>query len=196
MAEIEAFDEFIQNVARDTWEVFRRDALLFVVAGAIYMLLCAVSLGILTGPLTAGFIELTRRSRAGEPGAVSTLFSRFDTFVSTFIAFLLVGIAVVVGFFLLVIPGLVAILFSTYTIHAITYEGSTAVDALKRSIDLVRKNFLHTFGLLLAIAIGQSLGGIVLFGVLLTCPLSIILLTIGFERLSAASMGHPLMPEP
>ncbi len=38
MAEPEAFDQFVMNVSRQTWEVFRRDALLFVIASVVLIL--------------------------------------------------------------------------------------------------------------------------------------------------------------
>lgn len=196
MAEIETFDEFIQNVARETWEVFKNDALLFVLAAAVVGIVSTLTLGLLTGPLTVGFIELVRRSRRGEPVAVGTVFSRFDTFVSTFIAFLLIVIAVTIGLFLLVIPGILAALFATYTLHVIAYEGLPAIDAIKRSIELVRTYFLHTLGLLLVMSVAHALGGMVLFGVILTFPLSLIFLTLGFERLNGAQVMNPLVVEP
>lgn len=196
MAEIETFDEFIQNVARETWEVFKNDALLFVIAAAVVGIVCTLTLGLLTGPLTVGFIELVRRSRRGEPVAVGTVFSRFDTFIPTFVAFLLIVIAVTVGLFLLVIPGILAALFATYTIHVIAYEGLPAIDAIKRSIELVRAYFLHTLGLLLVMSVAHALGGMVLFGVILTFPLSLIFLTLGFERLNGAQLVNPLVAEP
>ena len=57
MTEIETFDEFIQTVMRETWELFRNDALMFVMAAAVVMLGSAITLGFCAGPLTVGFIE-------------------------------------------------------------------------------------------------------------------------------------------
>jgi hypothetical protein len=196
MAEIETFDEFIQTVVRETWEVFRNDALLFVIAAALAGVLSAVTFGLLAGPLTVGFIELVRRSRRGEPVAVGIVFSRFDTLVPTLIAFVLIVIAVTIGLLLLVIPGVLAALFAAFTLHVIAYEGLPAIDAIKRSFELVRAYFLHTLALLFVVSIAQAIGGMVLFGIVVTMPISLIMMTLGFERLNGATMGQPLVAEP
>lgn len=190
MAEPEAFDDFILAVARDSWDVFRREALLFVIAAVVLMLLAVVSLGLIAGPLMIGFIELVRRSGRGEPLALGLLFSRFDTFVASLLALLVLAVGVSIGLCLLVIPGLIAALFSTYTLHAIAYEGAGAFGAIRRSVELARAHFLPTVSLVLLLSIAQTIGGAVLFGVLVTAPLSLIALTVGYERLQGAASGQ------
>lgn len=192
MAEPEAFDQFIAHVSKQTWALFRDDVLLWVLAAVVLSVAAIASLGLMAGPLTVGFIELVRQARRGEPLALSTLFSRFDTFVPSLVAMIIIGIAVGLGMVLFVLPGLLAMLFATWTFHAIAYEGATGVDALRRSIDLVRGNFAQTVALMLLISIAHSIGGAVVFGVLLTAPLSLIALTVGFERLTGEGSPHVL----
>jgi len=192
MAEPETFDQFLISVGRDTWDIFRRDAVLFVVAAVVLSIVAVVSLGFAAGPVTIGFIELVRRSRRQEPLALSMLFSRFDTFVPSLVALVLIGLAVTIGMFLLVLPGLLALLFSTFAFHAIAYEGASGVDSLQRSFELVKGSFLQTAALLFVISVAHAVGGAVLFGVLLTAPLSLIALTVGFERLTATSAPEVL----
>ncbi len=184
MAELESFDDFILSVLRETWETFRREAMVYVLAGVVLALLSVVSLGLLVGPLTIGFIELVRQGRRSEPLAVSVLFSRFDTWVPSTIAVLLIVVTVAIGMCLLVAPGLIAALFSVYSLHAIAYEGVTGIDAIRRSIALVRASFLPTLSLVFLISVAHASGGSVLFGVLLTTPLSLIALTLGYERIA------------
>jgi hypothetical protein len=187
MTEPEPFDQFVSNVLRETWELFRREALLFVVASVVMSVVAVLSLGLVAGPVTVGFIEMVRRSRSGEPLAISLLFSRFDTFVSSLIALFLVGIAVAIGMMLLVVPGLLALLFATWTFHVIAFEPEVgAIDAIVRSYQLVRTYFVQTIALMLVVSIAHAVGGIVMFGVLLTAPLSLIALTIGYERLTSS----------
>lgn len=187
MAEPEPFDQFVINVVRESWEVFKRDALLFVLAAALLGLVSVLTLGLLAGPVTIGFIEMVRRSRRGEPLAMSMLFDRFDTFVPSLVALVLIAISVTIGMALLVVPGLLVLLFVPYTLHVIAYESSTGITALQRSFDLVKGYFLHTLALLLVISAAHAVGGAVVFGVLITAPLSLIALTLGFERLLAMS---------
>ena len=196
MAQLESFDEFILSVVRDGWDTFRRDALLFVMAGAVWWLLGAVTFGLLAGPLAVGFIELVRRSRNDEPVAIGTLFSRFDTFVPSLVATVLIVIGVVVGMFLLVIPVLLVSLFCTYTMHAIAYERLGGVEAIRRSIALVRTNMVPTLAVVLVVWCLQALGGVVLIALLVTTPLALIILTLAYERLERSEVRPGLVMEP
>jgi hypothetical protein len=186
MAEPEAFDEFVLSIARETWQLFRREPVLFVLASLVVTLVSLLSLGLIAGPVAAGYVEMVRRGRRGEPLALGLIFSRFDTFIPTTVAFLIIGIALVIGAFLLVLPALLVALFTVFTLHIITYENLGGIAAIQRSIALVREHFIHVLALLLLLALAHAIGGIVVLGVLLTAPLSLIALTIGYERLAGA----------
>jgi len=186
MAEPEAFDEFVLSIARETWELFRREPVLFILASLVVTLVSVFSLGLIAGPVSAGYVEMVRRGRRGEPLAMGLIFSRFDTFIPSAVAFVILGIALVIGAFLLVLPALLVALFSAFTLHVITYENVGGIAAIQRSIAIVRENFIHVLALVLMIALAHAVGGIVVFGVLLTAPLSLIALTIGYERLAGA----------
>ncbi|MDB4986981.1 MAG: hypothetical protein JWN04_2159 [Myxococcaceae bacterium] len=183
MAELEEFDQFALGVARESWQLFRRDPAMFVIAWVLMFLGSCFSFGLLAGTLHVGFIELCRRARRGEPISASILFSRFDALVPSLIAFLVLTIAIAIGLFLLVVPGLVIALFAIFTLHVIAYESLSGVDAIRRSYELVRESPVHVLALLVLVALAQALGGMILLGVLLTYPLSLIALTIGYERL-------------
>lgn len=191
MAEPEAFDEFVLSISRETWDLFRREPVLFVLGSLVVTLVSVFSLGLLAGPVSAGYVEMVRRGRRGEPLAMGLIFSRFDTLVPSAVAFLIIGIAVFIGIFLLVLPGLVVALFTAFTLHVITYENVGGIAAMQRSVAIVRANFIQVLALLLLIAVAHAVGGIIVFGVLLTAPLSLIALTIGYERLA----GTTTVPE-
>ena len=197
MTQLESYDDFTIAIARDAWDTFRRDALVFVLAGALLGLLATLTLGLLAGPLTVGFIDLVRRSRRGEPLSVSVLFSRFDSFVASAVAMVLIVLAVFVGTLLLVVPGLLALLFATYTLPAIAHEGLGGVEAIRRSIELVRTNFVHTLAILVVTWCVQALGSVIPILLLITTPLAIILLELAYERLAEGSVEAPgLIAEP
>ena len=191
MAEPEAFDQFVTEVSRGTWEVFRRDPFMYVVASVVLAVLAVLSLGLVAGPLTVGFIDMVRRGQRGEPLAISLLFSRFDTFVAGLVALIIVSIVVSLGMLLLVIPGLLAMLFATWVFHVIAFENTTGIAALERSVQLVRTYFAHTIALALVVSIAHAVGSLIFFGVLLSGPLSLIALTIGYERLTTQREADP-----
>jgi hypothetical protein len=186
MSEPNSLEQFLLSVLRETWAVFQKNALTFVLAALVATFLSAVTLGILAGPLFVGFIDLVRRARQGEAVQMGELFNRFDSFASSVIATFLIVIAVAIGCSLLVLPGLLIALFSGYTLQAIAYERLSAFDSIKRSVQIVRAHFVNTLVLFLLVSVVQTLGGSALLGVLLTMPLSLIALSVAYEQLASA----------
>jgi uncharacterized membrane protein len=192
MAEVapESLEAFLEVVLRDSWELFKKNALVFVLASLLATMVAAVSLGILAGPLFVGLIEVVRRAQRGESVQVSDVFGRFDSFVSSTLALILIGIAVCIGSLLLLAPGLLAALFSGFTLHAIAFERSTAADAIKRSFRVVKDHFIQSIALFVLISLAHSVGGAVVLGLLLTIPLSIVVLTLAYERMVPAAKAE------
>jgi uncharacterized membrane protein len=183
----ESLESFLGTVLRESWELFKKNALVFVLASVVAALTAACTLGILAGPVFVGLIEIVRRAQRGEPVQIGDVFSRFDSFLPSLIALLLIGIAVCIGSFLLVAPGLLAALFSGFTLHAIAYERLSAVDAIKRSFQIVKEHFIQSIALFVVISIAQAIGGAVVLGLLLVLPLSLIAATLAYERMVAPS---------
>jgi len=191
MAAPEAFDDFVVSIGRDTWDTFRREPLMLVLAWLVVVAVSIVSLGLLAGVVSVGYIDMIRQTQRGEPVALGVLFSRFDTLVSSAVAAILVFLGVMIGMFLLVLPGLLVALFACFSLHAIAFENVGGIEALQRSYAVVKANFLNVLVLLLAVSVAQAVGGMVVFGVLLTGPLSLIALTLGYERLAGGSAPAP-----
>jgi uncharacterized membrane protein len=185
MAEAEAFDEFAISVAREAWLTFRRDPGLFVIVGAVAIVVSFFSLGILIGPMQVGFIEVVRKVRAGEPVALSTLFGRMDALVPSLVVTTLGGLAFWLGLMLLVLPGLAVALFLSLSFPVIAFERRSGIDAMRRSFALVRANTLPTLALMILIALAHAVGTLIMLGALLTMPLATIAITLGYERLAA-----------
>lgn len=185
--EPESLETFLQAVGRETWQLFQKYALTLVLAGVVMVLLSALSLGLLAGPLMVGFIDLVRRARRGEPVQTGAVFDRFDSFVSSLFALILLGIAITLGLCLLVVPGLIALIFGSFTLHAIAYERLGAIAAIKRSVQLVRGHFSHVLVLMLLISLAQTIGSAVLLGTLLTLPLGLVASALAYERLLGAA---------
>ena len=183
----ESLESFLGAVLRDSWELFKKNALVLVLASIIATLLASISFGILAGPLFVGLIEIVRRAHRAEPVQLGDVFARFDSFLPSVIALLLVGIAVCIGSFLLVAPGLLAALFSGFVLHAIAYERLSAIDAIKRSFQIVKDHFVQSIALFVLISVAQTVGGAVVLGLLITMPISIIAMTLAYERMAEAS---------
>jgi hypothetical protein len=188
----EPFDQFAISLARESWDVFRRDPALFVIAGVVYWLAAVLSLGLLAGPVWVGYVDLVRRVRAGETVAVSAIFHRFDSLVPSGVVFVISFALIWIGMLLLVLPGLLAMLFLSLAPMAVAYEKIGGVEAIRRSIAIVKLNFMPTLALLTLVWIVNALGSLLMIGLLLSTPLTVILFSLGYERLSLAPAPETL----
>lgn len=177
-------EDLVKRSVTEAWTLFTSDALLFLLAPIVVVLLSAISFGILSGPLTVGLIQLVRRRRRGQPGAVGDVFGGFASFGASFVAMILLAIAFAIGTALLIVPGLLVLLFGAWTFHAMTYRGLSAFAAIEASVALVRANPLPTLVLLIVSAVLCAAGSAVVLGALLTGPFAILMVTIGYELLS------------
>lgn len=87
---------------------------------------------------------------------------------SLLVASIITGILIMVGFLLLVIPGIILVIMFSLVIPAIVIEQKGAFDSLGRSSKLVRNRWLNTFALL--IVIGVIIGAISLIASLVLLP--------------------------
>jgi Fe2+ transport system protein B len=120
------------------------------------------------------------------------------------VAGILAGIAIVIGFVLLIIPGLVLLTFWCVIVPAIVMEGKSAGESFGRSFDLVRGHFWRVLGVIVLAALIYFGFEIVLALILspladwlknfvstivsgtLTAPFFALVLTVLYFRLSAA----------
>lgn len=95
------------RILKEGWELFLKDIIVLFVMAILYMVLTAVTLGILGGPMLAGTIDaVLRRTREGRAIQVGDLFARFDQFGRYLGAFYVLTILIGIGFCLLVVPGI------------------------------------------------------------------------------------------
>jgi uncharacterized membrane protein len=117
------------------------------------------------------------------------------------IATLIVGVITTIGFFLCVIPGLIASIMLMFAIIALLDRGLSAVDSIKASFDLAKANFgqvlLTWLVILAAVVVGALLCGV---GLLVALPLAALIEVYAWRRLSggevAALNPQPLPPQP
>jgi uncharacterized membrane protein len=184
MAEREQLESFVKHVASESWRLFLADPVLYVLAALLVMVLSVVSIGIAIGPLTVGFIGIILRRQQGQTASVGDVFGGFDKFFVSFATLFVIMVAVLVGTLLLVLPGLIVALFSCFALQAVALEGKGVFDAIGRSIDLVRANFLEAFILLILISVLHAVGSMVVFGGLVSFPLSMIATLVAYQRLA------------
>jgi hypothetical protein len=83
---------------------------------------------------------------------VGSLFSSVSPFIGTLIgAGILATIIIVIGFILIIVPGLIALTFLAVVAPAVVIDRATATGALSRSRDLVRGNAWRVFGVIVVL---------------------------------------------
>jgi uncharacterized membrane protein len=180
-------ENLVQDSLRESWEVFKQDAVLLILANLVVIAIGMVSLGILFAPMTVGMIGIIRKRRRGEPAAVGDVFAGFSSFGASFVATLIMVFGTLLGLILLVVPGLVFAFLCAFTLHGIAYRGLGAVDAIKHSFEAVKRNALAVGVMILFAMIINTIGGMVWVGTLLTGPFTMLLFTVAYEKLSASA---------
>jgi uncharacterized membrane protein len=119
-----------------------------------------------------GWLSVYLKVVRGKEFSVGDVFSQSDKLVPAIIASLLIGLGVIVGMILLVVPGIIIALMTSMTLYFIVDQNMGAMDAIKASIAATQGKKLQLFVFGLA-AVGVSLLGALACGVgmLATIPL-------------------------
>ncbi len=187
MTEAGRTEDIVQSTLSEAWDLFKNDLALWIVAGLILVVLSAVSLGILSGPMTVGFVQIVERRRRNEPASAGDIFDGFSHFGASLIAFLLIGVGVFIGSLLLVLPGLLFGLAMAFSFHAIAIDDEDAMGGMSRSFNSIKENPVLAAVFLVISLVLSGIGGAVVFGTLVTLPFTLVLMTLAYHHLSEPS---------
>ena len=196
------------------WETYKKHLLLLTGATLVAMILTSVSLGILTGPITAGLITLIFKLMDNDPDAkFEDIFSQFGTFITTFllclawsaagvIAFLILTLVPLVGQLASMVLGLGLCIFLTFAVLQAALKGMDFIQASQSAFEMIKKDF---WILICYVAVAEILGNIGIIacgiGVVFTMPMFFLMLATAYRSCSAeaidvAEQGIPLEPVP
>jgi hypothetical protein len=178
------------------FNLYKENISTLILASLIALLLSAVTVGILAGPMFAGLIFITlgffdKREPAPEVGNV---FKGFDYFLNALLFVIVWGLAlIVVSFILAIIPcvGQVASLFVVYAVQAfllfglflIVDKGMEFWPASMESYNKVKTNFWPFLGFAVVTSIIGSIGAIACgIGLAITAPIQICMLTVAYRE--------------
>jgi uncharacterized membrane protein len=117
---------------------------------------------------------------------------KFHPFRKYFLARLLAGVAVLAGFLLLIIPGIILSLLFSFVAFIVIDKELSPIDALKESVRITKGNLLKLLLLSLLILLINILGLLVLVvGLLVTTPISILAMVHAYRVLSRTSEPEP-----
>jgi uncharacterized membrane protein len=142
----------------------------------------------------AAFIDGNLAIADGRPVDVSTYLRPPRNFGQVIIASLLVAVGTVAGFVLCVLPGVIFAFFAAYTIPFVIDRSLSPVDALKASYTTIKDHFGSALLAFILVIVVQFVGGLIPFvGVLLAVPMSALIITYTYRRLSGGLVA-PLTP--
>ena len=200
------------------WDTFKKRPLIFVGAFVLTLVISGVSSAILDpgegAPITTAtillgivsgliglFVELgvlTFSIRAHDAVEKATMHDLWNpqAFVRYLIGQIVVGIIVVIGIILLIVPGVIAALGLMFTPYLVVDKGMHPIAALKESWRFTKGHKLQLFVLVLAIVGINILGLLALVvGLLVSVPVSMLAIAHAYRALSgnAASVSpHPI----
>ncbi len=106
------------------------------------------------------------------------------------VATLLVGIATAIGSVLCYIPGLIVSIFAFFTTVALLDRNLSAIDAIKASIDIAKKNFVQVLIVWLLFSVILAVGSFLCYvGLLVAAPVAILFEVYAFRKLTGGPVA-------
>ncbi len=172
------------------WNLTLKFIVPLVLMTLVMALVSFFSLGILAPVAMAGYMHsILLTVREGREPKIGDLFAFMRLFLPLLLFGLLAFIAIMIGFVLLVLPGLALTLLlafgAIYMLPLMTDKGLGVVDALKESFRLAFKvNIGEHVVVVLIFWLIQAIGGSVAIGALFTTPIATLFLMSVFEELT------------
>lgn len=134
--------------------------------------------------VTCGWNRLFLMAARGETPDLGVLFSSFGLFPQMLIATVVVSLGYLLGFLLLVVPGVIFLL-GTMLYSYFVVDGDSALDAIRKSWDATKGQKGALFVLLLAV-MGINIVGMLAcgLGLLVSAPVTFLALAIVYTRIS------------
>ena len=126
-------EQVVQDTLGEAWDLFQNDFVLYILAGLVTIAVSLVSLGLLSGVVCVGFIKLVETRRRGEDGFPTDVFDGFSQFGECFVASILIGLGILIGMLLFVLPGLLFGLAMLFTYPAIAIDNESATGGMAKT---------------------------------------------------------------
>ena len=184
------------NIAMAT---LKRDFLNIVLSNfVIGLVICLVSLVglipfigliaiiLLIPPLVIGFIRFNSKCVRGQPATLGDCFSGFDIFGTSVLAYVLMGLLVLVGILLCILPGIYLAIAYAFAWNLVAERRGSAWECLEMSRQAVTAHWGWAFLLMIVASLLAYVGLVAcLIGVFATMPFYGLMLAAAYDRLFA-----------
>lgn len=177
-----------KELLEKSWKSFTSFLPSLLINTLVLLVVSVFTLGILAPVCTAGYMQsLLMAIRDDRKPEVGDLFSRMNLFLPLLGFFIVAGLAVFVGFLLLVLPGIIAAIalyfFCLYMLPLMTDKGMGLIEAVKESSRMAMEDPVVEHVAVVAIYIGiTALGQVVPFGIVFAMPFATLFLLYAFEE--------------
>lgn len=178
-------------------EIFKQDIPKFVGHFALYLLLQFVAgallgdageaiISVLSGVWMAGYYIVAKKIQCQETYEYKNFFDGFQMFLPLFLVGLVGGLLTILGFVLLIVPGVYLGVGYMFASLFVVFYGLEFWDALETSRKVITKNWFQVFLFVLAL-VGINILGLLALGVglLATIPISILAVYAAFEDVTS-----------
>lgn len=176
---------------REGWRIFKTEPLVFILITAIYGVVLGIASQIplagflLGGPLTAGFYMVVADMAFGRVFNVWRLFEGFKFFLPAVAAYLAVTFFSIIGFILLIIPGIIVSAWYLFTFLFIADRGFGFWRAMEASRQLVRQDTIGFVFFICAMVVVNLLGALcLLVGLFASVPVTYIATFAAYRKLA------------
>lgn len=170
------------------WDLFWENIAPLIVMTLVLIVLGSITFGILLPVLMAGYLQsILMLIREGKKPTVGDVFSEFRLFLPLFLFGVAACVLLIVGFSLLVVPGLVLLVamlyFLLFMLPLMTDRGMGIFEAIKKSYHMMTTGSMaDNVALALIYYALISLGGSWVLGMLITQPFAALFLLAAYEQ--------------
>ncbi len=133
--------------------------------------------------LMAGFFLVGKKVADNETTTFNDFFEGFQFVIPLCLLYLVMGILISIGFFLLIIPGLYLLVSYSLALPLVIFEKMDFWPAMEASRKIVTKQWFLFLGLLVLLALLNFAGALLFFvGLLFTIPITYLVLLFVYDR--------------
>ncbi|MCB8995220.1 MAG: hypothetical protein H6538_06415 [Bacteroidales bacterium] len=180
----------IEMYISKAWDIFRQRIDYFV----LFTLLLAIAISVpivdvlLMQTLAAGFFIVAFKLSKGETIIFDHFFEGFKHFAGLLLFSLFSGIIIIIGFIVLILPGVYFLVGYIFTPFYIVFGKMDFWEAMESSRKLVHREWFGIFAFLIVLIL-LNIAGILAFGIglLVTIPLSYLAVYVAFDDIIGVS---------
>jgi len=175
-------ENMLNDVLKKSWNLFKNQYVALIIGTLIGII--GMIFIITIPPLVFGIYFMCINAAKGKKVEISDVFSGFDYFFTSWGMFILMFIALTIGFTLLVIPGILLTIMFGYAIAVAITEKKGAFKSLERSYEIAKKNFSFSLMLWIIVAIVNFIGVALQIGVIVSIPFTILCICVANNKLN------------